>query len=315
MRLRNRQIKATCWTDGELLRWSRDKREYYRSLWACAEDSCCIIDDMFELKMTAWPSPMDADMSVDRLEQWRDELVEAEKLIPYTVNGRRYFFLPAMAKNERPRNPQAPDWPLPAWVEYQTSGDGRNRRCVYVFGDWRCPKASVQPLSGNRNTSVQSDEDRPEPQEEARTTVRSASGNRSGTVRYASGSRNTSPVLSCPALPSPVQSVREGESTHAAFADAWKAYPVHRYREQAELEFDNAVAGGADPADIIAACNNVPRSTTQSLGFFLADGTWRDHVPKRRREPCVRCRGTGVIELEDGSAAPCPDCHTTRETR
>ena len=165
MRLRNRIVKATTWTDGDLLRWHRDKREFYRSLWACAEDSCCIIDDMFEVKLTAWASPMDADITVDQLEEWRDELIECEKLIPYEVGGKRYFFIPGMAEHERPRNPQPPDWPLPPWVTYELTGDGRNRRCTYTFSY----------TSGNRNTSVQS---------------------------YP-GNRNTSPALPCPVLPCP----------------------------------------------------------------------------------------------------------------
>lgn len=165
MRLRNRQTKATFYTDGDLLRWTRDKRDFYHSLWACAEDSCCIVDDMFEVKLTAWASPLDGDMTVELFEQWRDELIAADKLIPYTVAGRRYFFIPTMAEHERPRNPQSPDWPLPPWVACTVTGDGRNRRCTYTFSDY----------SGDRSASVQTE----------------------------SGNRNTSPALPCPALTSP----------------------------------------------------------------------------------------------------------------
>lgn len=154
MRLRNRVTKATAWTDGDMLRWHRDKRDFYRSLWACAEDSCCIIDDMFEVKLTAWASPMDADMTVERFEGWRDELVECGKLIPYEADGRRYFFIPTMIEHEKPRNPQSPDWPLPPWVTYAVTGEGRNRRCTYTFTDSRGYRdTTVQTPDGNRNTS------------------------------------------------------------------------------------------------------------------------------------------------------------------
>lgn len=167
MRIRNRQTKATMWTDGDLLRWHRDKREFYRSLWACAEDSCCIIDDMFELKLTAWSSPLDSDITVELMERWRDELIECGKLIPYEDSGRRYFFIPTMAEHEKPRNPQAPDWPLPPYIQYTVTGDGRNRRCTYVFSYM--------------------------------------SGDRSGYVQSESGDRETSPALPCPVLPCPDQ--------------------------------------------------------------------------------------------------------------
>jgi len=171
MRLRNRMLKATFWTDGDLLRWPRDKRYFYQSIWACAEDSCCIIDDMFELKLTAWPSPADADITVETLEQWRDELIECHKLVPYTVDGRRYLFIPTMAEHEHPRNPQTPDWPLPPWVTCEVTGEGRAKRCTYTFS-YR---------NGDGDTSVQS-----------------GSGDGDTSVQSGSGSRNTSPVLSCP---------------------------------------------------------------------------------------------------------------------
>jgi len=162
-------VKAGFWTDGELLRWHRDKRSVYQSLWALAEDSCCIEDDPFEWKLNAWPSPEDADITVDLLSRYRDELVAAGKAIPYE-NGKKYLYLPEMAKHEHPRNPQEPDLPLPPWVTFTTTGDGRNKRVVYTHAD-------CSDMPGNREQTVQS----------------------------TSGNRNTSPVLSCPVLPSPVQ--------------------------------------------------------------------------------------------------------------
>lgn len=118
MRLRNRIVKAEFYTDPDLLQWHRDKREFYRSLWAMAEDSYCIEDSPFGWKVTAWPSPLDDDMTTEQFAVWRDELIADGKLVPYEVDGRRYLFLPDMARHERPRNPQAPNLPLPEWVEW-----------------------------------------------------------------------------------------------------------------------------------------------------------------------------------------------------
>lgn len=150
MRLRNRIVKATFWNDPELCRWGRDKRDFYRSLWACAEDSCCLEDDMFGVKMAAWPSPLDKDMTVEQFEAWRDEmLAEAKpgkpaKLVRYEVDGESYLYIPAMAQHERPRNPQAPDLPLPAWVSWVIN-DSDSRKGSYLHEP--CTTL-VQPLTG-----------------------------------------------------------------------------------------------------------------------------------------------------------------------
>lgn len=136
-RLRNRIRKADYFTDGELLRWPRDKRTTYSALWAMAEDSGCLEDDCFEWKMTIWPSPLDADITVEVLEQWRDELTIAGKLIPYEAEGKRYLFLRNFHQHEKPTNPQRPDLPLPPWVVAEVT-EGRSKdqkkwsRCQYT---------------------------------------------------------------------------------------------------------------------------------------------------------------------------------------
>ena len=132
MRLRNRIIKASFYTDPDLCRMPRDKRDFYRSLWACAEDSACLEDDMFGVKLAAWPSPLDSDMTIERFEQWRDELVADHKLVSYEVDGERYLFIPTMAEHENPRNPQRPDVPLPPWVAW-VKNDTDARKGRYEF--------------------------------------------------------------------------------------------------------------------------------------------------------------------------------------
>ena len=177
MRLRNRIIKATFYTDPELLRWPRAKREFYRSLWACADDSACIEDDMFGVKVAAWPSPLDSDMTEELFILWRDELIASEKLIPYTNGhaGHRYLYIPTMAEHERPRNPQEPDYPLPPWVTFDVQGEGRARRLTFTHRDWR------DYVYSNNTPTVQ--------------------------TSYSDSTRT--PVLSCPALSSPVLSSTE----------------------------------------------------------------------------------------------------------
>lgn len=124
-RLRNRIRKAEYFTDGELLRWHRDKRATYSGLWAIAEDSGCLEDDPFAWKLAVWASPLDADITVEKLEQWRDELIAAGKLLPYEANGKRYLFIRNFHKHESPRNPQRPDLPLPPWVSHRREKHSR----------------------------------------------------------------------------------------------------------------------------------------------------------------------------------------------
>ena len=135
-RLRNRIRKADYFSDGELLRWPRDKRTTYSGLWALAEDSGCLEDDPLTWKVLLWPSPLDADISVEVLAQWRDELVADGKLIPYEAEGKRCLYISSFHKHELPRNPQQPDLPLPPWLICErpegVSTDGKRwRRCSY----------------------------------------------------------------------------------------------------------------------------------------------------------------------------------------
>lgn len=90
-RLHDRIRKADRFTDNELLRWHRDKRETYARLWSIAEDSGFLEDDPLVWKVLLWPSPLDSDITVDVLTTWRDELVNAEKLIPFEGDGKNYL--------------------------------------------------------------------------------------------------------------------------------------------------------------------------------------------------------------------------------
>ena len=128
-RLRNRIRKADYFSDGELLRWHRDKRATYSALWALAEDSGCLEDDPFMWKLLIWPSPLDSDITVEVLAKWRDELVEAGKLIPYEVDGERFLYIKTFLQHEHPRNPQRADLPLPPWVRCEAvEGVGKDGR-------------------------------------------------------------------------------------------------------------------------------------------------------------------------------------------
>lgn len=155
-RLRNRIVKADYWGDGDLLKMPRDKRDTYRGLWAVAEDSGCLEDDPFTWKLLLWPGPYDADITVELITQWRDELVAERKLIPYVSGGRRFFFIEPFHRHEHPRNPQLNDLPLPPWVMWVPSGTDPRKGLYKV--DWDALAAHLgveQPLNNDSTTFVQ----------------------------------------------------------------------------------------------------------------------------------------------------------------
>jgi len=118
-------VKADFWNDPELLRWPLAKRVFYQGLWATAEDSGCVEDDPFGWKLVLFPSPVDAAITDEVLAGWRDELMEARKLVPYEADDKRYLFLRTFHQHEHPRNPQSPDLPLPPWVTWSVKSISR----------------------------------------------------------------------------------------------------------------------------------------------------------------------------------------------
>lgn len=223
-RLRNRIRKADYFSDGELLRWPRDKRTTYSGLYALAEDSGCLEDDCFTWKLLLWPSPLDADITVEKLEQWRDELIAAGKLIPYTSGGVRYLYLRSFHKHEHPRNPQENTLPLPPWVTGERhSTDGR--KWVFTVHDDALP-----------------------PLPDGSTSVEQASNE----------SVTTSPALPCPALPGPALSLRALADASAPagaddFAEWWQVYGKIGSKADAERLYRFWRTKGAEHGDLLTA--------------------------------------------------------------
>ncbi|HHV79066.1 MAG TPA: hypothetical protein GXX40_05570 [Firmicutes bacterium] len=137
MRLHNRQIKAAFWTDPDLLQWPREKRWFYIGLVQLADDSGCLEDSPFAFKIHLFPSPLDADITIETITAWRDELIAEGKLIPYEVEGKRYLFIANFHKHQTPDYPTPPSRasiPLPPWVQWVEEGE-KKRKGRYVVSD------------------------------------------------------------------------------------------------------------------------------------------------------------------------------------
>ena len=132
--LHNRLCKADFFSDPDLLSLPRDVRSLYRDLWHVAEDSGCLEDSPFGWKIVLYPSPLDADVTVERLAEWRDALVDAGKLIPYAVDGKSYLFLANFFRHQTLFNPKRNELPLPPWVTLGEHPTDNRKRFYRITG-------------------------------------------------------------------------------------------------------------------------------------------------------------------------------------
>ena len=118
MRLHNRQVKAAFWTDTELIKLlDIPGRMFYQGLWQLADDSGCLDNDMLAFKIHLFPA--DEDITPNTIHGWVEKLINADKLIPYEVDGKACLFLKNFHKHQTLRNCHPPDIPLPPWVIWQ----------------------------------------------------------------------------------------------------------------------------------------------------------------------------------------------------
>jgi hypothetical protein len=114
-------------------------------------------------KLMLWGSPLDADITVELLTTWRDELVAAGKLIPYEVDGKAFLYIKTFLQHEHPRNPQRPDLPLPPWVKCESvegvAKDGKR----WVRTTYADTQHAVRGLNSVSTEAVQTPQPRPAP--------------------------------------------------------------------------------------------------------------------------------------------------------
>lgn len=155
-RLSNRQIKAEFWEDDDLLQLPRDARWLFEGLWHLAEDSGCVKDSPFQFKIKLFASPMDADLTVERLAELRDLLIEAGFLKRYTVAGTDYLYIANFHKHQTIKNPNAPkEVPLPPWIVWEPyESNPRAGRYVVSETGVSGPTATVSQTSEDRQTDT-----------------------------------------------------------------------------------------------------------------------------------------------------------------
>ena len=155
MRLHNRQIKASFWTDTELIReLPLEGRLFYLGLIQLADDSGCLEDDLLAFKIMLFPG--DASITEDVLSEYRKTLVRLGKLIPYFADGKDCLYLKNFHKHQTLRTPSAPEVPLPPWIQWEPypSNDRAGKYIVDTPTD--AEKAAVEPVSDGMLTCKKS---------------------------------------------------------------------------------------------------------------------------------------------------------------
>lgn len=118
MRLHNRQIKASFWTDTELIQaLPPTGRLFYIGLFMLADDSGCLEDDLLAMKILLFPG--DDGLHVSELSDYRKTLVSLGKLTPYLQDGKTCLFLRNFHKHQRIKTPSPPTVPLPPWIQWE----------------------------------------------------------------------------------------------------------------------------------------------------------------------------------------------------
>ncbi len=104
---RIRTIKPEFWTDGDMLKISRDARLFYIGLWNFADDNGVLEFDLVSIKARIFPNDRTS------IEKLLKELVDIGKAIIYEVEQKRYIFIKNLANHQIIDRPRKSHLPLP----------------------------------------------------------------------------------------------------------------------------------------------------------------------------------------------------------
>lgn len=110
---RTRSIKPEFWDDEKLARVSRGARFVFVGLWTCSDDYGVTKGNASWLKSQLFP--YDADLSVDEFSGWIAELESIGRIVPYTVEDEKYYYIKHFNDHQkvdhpsRIKNPSPPD--------------------------------------------------------------------------------------------------------------------------------------------------------------------------------------------------------------
>lgn len=97
---RIRSIKPGFFTSLDIADLQRHTRLHFAGLWTYADDHGRGIDDPRLIKAAIWP--LDDDITTDDIERMQDELAKHDRIVRYTVAGRRYFEVRKWHDHQKP---------------------------------------------------------------------------------------------------------------------------------------------------------------------------------------------------------------------
>ena len=107
---RSRIIKPEFWSDEKLSKLCLQARLLYIGLWSTSDDAGATQGHPLWLKSQIFPYDQ---ISAKQLRRWLQDLVSLGRIIPYTVKGEQYYFIPGFLKHQKIQHPSPAKNPPP----------------------------------------------------------------------------------------------------------------------------------------------------------------------------------------------------------
>jgi hypothetical protein len=107
---RSRRIKPEFWSDEKLARLSLQARLLYIGLWNTSDDAGATRGHPLWLKSRIFPYDR---ISTTQIRRWLQDLVSLGRILPYTVKGEQYYFIPGLLKHQKIQHPSPAKSPAP----------------------------------------------------------------------------------------------------------------------------------------------------------------------------------------------------------
>jgi len=107
---RSRIIKPEFWSDEKLAKLCLQARLLYIGLWNTSDDAGATQGHPLWLKSQIFPYDQ---ISSKQLRQWLQDLVNLGRILPYSVKGEQYYFIPGFLKHQKIQHPSPAKNPSP----------------------------------------------------------------------------------------------------------------------------------------------------------------------------------------------------------
>jgi len=99
---RTRSIKPEFWSDEKLAQISLQARLLYIGLWTTCDDAGRTKAHPIWLRSQIFPYD---SFPEKQIEAWLKELIDLNRIVPYTINGERYFTVPKFHEHQKIQHP------------------------------------------------------------------------------------------------------------------------------------------------------------------------------------------------------------------